>query len=91
MGRLIDEDNVISSICSFCDRWDCNYDCQKVQEIRKIPTVQPEQKTGYWIGIDDKPCDVYECDQCGTTYDTVDNTWDLPYFCPNCGSKMVEK
>ena len=44
MGRLIDEDNVISLICSFCDRWDCDYNCQKVQEIRKIPTVKLERK-----------------------------------------------
>lgn len=50
--------------------------------------AQPERKKGCWVGIDDEPCDVYECDQCGTTYDTVDNTWDLPYFCPNCGADM---
>lgn len=56
--------------------------------LKKLPSVQPEKKTGHWIGIDDEPCDVYECDQCGATYDTVGNTWDLPYFCPDCGSDM---
>ena len=45
--------------------------------------AQPERQTGNWVGIDDEPCDVYECDRCGTRYDTVDNTWDLPNFCPN--------
>ena len=51
-----------------------------------MPTA--ESKKGHWIGVDDEPCDVYECDRCGTTYDTVDSTWDLPNYCPNCGAKM---
>lgn len=46
---------------------------------------------GKWIGIGDKPYEVYECDQCGTTYDTVGNTWDIPFFCPNCGARMAEE
>lgn len=49
MGRLIDEDNVISSICLFCDRWDCDYNCLKVQEIRKIPTAKLERKWNLFI------------------------------------------
>ena len=57
-------------------------------KLMGLPSAQPERKRGCWVGIDDEPCDVYECDQCGTTYDTVDNTWDLPYFCPNCGADM---
>lgn len=68
-------------------------DMVKIMDIAKsiviaIPSAQPERKRGCWVGIDDEPCDVYECDQCGTTYDTIDNTWDLPYFCPNCGADM---
>lgn len=43
------------------------------------------QAKGHWIPIDEDS-DVYECDVCGTTYDTVGGTWDLPYFCPHCGS-----
>ncbi len=58
--------------------------------VRDMPTIQTERKWGRWIGIDDEPCEVYECDVCGAVYDTVGNTWDLPNYCPNCGAKMTE-
>lgn len=58
--------------------------------LSRIPKKLPQQKVGHWVGIDDEPYDVYECDVCGTTYDTCDSTWDVPYFCPNCGAKMNE-
>lgn len=86
---------MISLICSFCDRWDCNYNCPKVQEIRKIPTAQPEQRTGYFIGTefdgyaDGSP--VYyewECSECGCVFEDDEPTYN---YCPNCGAKMVEK
>lgn len=47
-----------------------------------------EQRRGHWIGIDDEPCTVYECDVCGVIYDTVNGEWDVPNYCPNCGAKM---
>ena len=57
--------------------------------IDEQPTIiMQECKTGHWVGIDDEPCDVYECDCCGTTYDTCDSTWNVPNFCPNCGTRM---
>lgn len=56
-----------------------------------LDTKAEPRKTGQWIRIDDGLCDVYECDQCGTTYDTVDGTWDLPKYCPNCGSPMMKE
>ena len=56
--------------------------------VSKLPSAQ--LKRGHWVGIDDEPCEVYECDVCGKTYDTVGNTWDLPYYCPNCGAKMED-
>lgn len=59
-----------------------------VMYIMSLPDMQPERKTGNWVGIDDDPCDVYECDQCGAIYDTADNTWDLPDYCPSCGADM---
>ena len=58
-------------------------------DIEHAPTIE-ERKTGRWVSIDDGPCDLYECNQCGTTYDTICNTWDLPRFCPDCGAKMKE-
>ena len=86
---------MISSICSFCDRWDCNYNCSKIQEIRKIPPAQPEQRTGYFIGTefdgyaDGSP--VYyewECSECGCVFEDDEPTYN---YCPNCGAKMIEK
>lgn len=58
--------------------------------LSSLPPVQPIRPRGHWIGIDDEPSTVFECDICGTTYDTVDNMWDVPDFCPNCGADMRE-
>jgi len=74
--------------CNDCRAKDRDDNCVIETWLNSLPSAQSERNTGCWIGIDDEPCDVYECNQCGTTYDTVDNTWDLPYFCPNCGASM---
>lgn len=58
--------------------------------LTRLPSVTPKQRMGHWIGIDDEPSTVFECDICRTTYDTVDNMWDVPNFCPNCGADMRE-
>lgn len=57
-----------------------------VKELKKSPSIQP--KRGHWVGGDDEPCEVYECDVCGAVYDTVVDTRDLPNYCPNCGAQM---
>lgn len=48
-------------------------------------------KTGHWIGIDEKPHEDYECDNCGYVVSTF--TANIkPHteykYCPNCGAKM---
>ena len=55
--------------------------------IENTPTIEPEREKGKWIPIDEDS-DVYECDVCRTTYDTICGTFDLPYFCPHCGADM---
>lgn len=41
-------------------------------------------KHGHWVGIDDEPYEVWECDMCGYIYDG-----DFVYnYCPHCGAKM---
>ena len=32
-------------------------------EIYKLPVIEP--RTGSWIGVDDEPCEVWECDRGG--------------------------
>ena len=47
-----------------------------------------EMAHGHWVGIDDEPCETFECDRCGYIADI--NA--MPYnFCPNCGSKMGDE
>lgn len=40
---------------------------------------------GHWVGIDDDPCEVWECDVCGYIYETDSK---LHRYCPNCGADM---
>ena len=52
-----------------------------------VPSAQPERKKGNWVGIDDDPCETFECDRCGFVLDD----WiqgALYNFCPNCGADM---
>ena len=45
-----------------------------------------ERKTGKWVGIDDEPCEVWECDRCGYIMECYED--DRTNYCPNCGAKM---
>jgi rubrerythrin len=80
--RLIDAD-------AFIERFSHTPMVQEALKIAmdKMPTIEPKRKKGHWIPIDEDS-DVYECDVCRTTYDTICGTFDLPYFCPNCGADM---
>ena len=59
--------------------------------IEELSPVQPEQKTGQWIGIDDRPHEDYECSNCGYVCSTFSANIE-PHtefkFCPNCGRRM---
>lgn len=56
------------------------------EQDRKLEMLLKEKK-GTWIGIDDEPCEVWECDKCGHIVE-VDATLKLPNYCENCGAKM---
>ena len=49
-----------------------------IRGIKKLPSAQPEQKTGMWIGT--------VCSACGSS---VANYYDCDY-CPKCGVRMTE-
>lgn len=81
---LIERQAAIDAVTPFDDEY-------RIRDaIENLPSAQPERKRGHWVGIDDEPCEVYECDVCGAVYDTVGNTWDLPNYCPYCGTDMRE-
>ncbi len=54
--------------------------------LRKLPPVTPQPKTGHWIKI--SPAEIYECSECGQNVMTSDIC--AYKFCHGCGSKMVE-
>ena len=65
------------------------------REIKELPSVQPEPKTGHWITrIDDKGQFIgYKCSKCGGKKIGDEGEWveliDYKYqYCPNCGAKM---
>ena len=58
------------------------------EDIEGIPSADVRENIhGHWVGIDDDPCETFECDVCGFVFDE----WiggDLYNFCPNCGADM---
>ena len=71
-------------------RYETNY-C--LNTILELPSVNPQEKTGHWVGIDEEPHEDYECDKCGYVVSTFTENIE-PHteykFCPNCGCRMVE-
>ena len=61
-----------------------------VYGIKKLPSVNPQPKTGHWIRGKYTEDDIryndssYKCSECGRIVDFKEN------FCPSCGAKMVD-
>lgn len=53
--------------------------------VMSAPPVDAQPvRHGHWVGVDDEPCEVWECDMCGYIYEG-----DFVYnYCPHCGAKM---
>ena len=52
-------------------------------ELAKLPSVTPQQKTGHWIRM--KAYEKWECSGCNTVFRF---TFKEHNYCPNCGAKM---
>lgn len=58
-----------------------------LDHLRRLPSAQPERKTGRWIPHEDEDGEHYgdKCSECGEWYV-------MPYgktnFCPHCGANM---
>ena len=57
-------------------------------ELKKLPSVQPERKTGKWINHrNDMGHNIADCSKCGEAMQWYDPDT-RPNYCPNCGMKM---
>ena len=71
-----------------------------IQVFRVMQWVEHERaldaepiRHGHWVGIDDEPCESYECDKCGYITEEIGCNNGIPNnfnYCPNCGAKMDE-
>jgi len=52
-----------------------------VFHLKQLPSAE---RRGSWVGIDDEPCEVWECDQCGHIVERECP----PRFCEKCGARM---
>ncbi len=61
------------------------------EELKRVPSVQPKQKTGRWIYM--KDCEDWFCSNCKDIFILLEGTpKDNNYnYCPNCGAKMEVK
>ena len=55
--------------------------------LKALPSAQPERKKGKWIlecDAEGEGDNLYRCPECGCNYSCQE--YDIPNFCPNCGS-----
>ena len=69
---------------------------QMSDDIKALPPVTPQPKTGYWITWKEAGNEIssetrFECSVCHDAAQTLCNGLDLlSSFCPNCGARMVD-
>lgn len=49
------------------------------EELKRVPSVQPKQKTGRWFDVGSLSC---RCSECGCKNNKESN------YCPECGAYM---
>ena len=62
-----------------------------ISHVIHAPTIEPERKTGRWIGWLEPGNETYHCSACGTALYPEDlylGGNDYPKYCPECGAQM---
>lgn len=60
-------------------------------DLKKLPSAQPERKTGKWIEVDDAYNRIRgRCSACGWEAHMYEDDVVGMRFCPNCGADMRE-
>ena len=87
MNDLISRQAAIAEIARWIGYIDEDMILRIQAGLKKLPSAQPERKTGRWIPHEDEDGEYYgdKCSECGEWYV-------MPYgktnFCPNCGANM---
>lgn len=82
MDELVRKQDVIDAVHYYIES---GYKCDIFQELKNLPSAEPERKKGKWING--------RCDQCGEHAPcwAMASTYYLSNFCPNCGANMRGK
>ena len=85
----------IKAICKHCtpeepERCPTAEICHTYQELKALPPVNPTEKVGHWIKIDDCSNSGYYCSECRKRVikEGWSDTVKIIKYCPNCGVKM---
>lgn len=62
-----------------------NYD-DAVGEIKQLPPIQSERKTGQWIQLTCDSAEWWYCSECNGRVQM--NPWAKYNYCPNCGIRI---
>jgi hypothetical protein len=85
MKKIIYKQDAIDALDKFnC----CGYvEEEFIQLAEAIKVLPSAQRKGNWVGIDDEPCETFECDRCGFVLeDWIQGAF--YNYCPNCGADM---
>lgn len=85
VGDPISRQAAIYTICIECHDGACDeYPCGEIKALEKLPSVQPEQKSGTWIHDGVKRI-------CPFCKDFIVTGRSIVKYCWNCGARLKER
>ena len=88
MSDLIDRQRVLNILSYF----DLETPTWQLEMIKKLPSAEPEQKTGKWEWVQyDSNHEIgdWHCSECGFMPASFNLAKKHLNYCPNCGARMV--